>query len=61
MDTHKTEIVYETKLKEVRAALDALHEMIDDHLHDSKNLDIPVLDLIKGAIEIYENIMGEEE
>ena len=61
MNIDKLGIIYESKLKEVKAALNALHEMIDDHLHDSKNLDIPVLDLIKGAIETYENLMGEEE
>ena len=56
-----TDKVYESKLKEVQAALKALYEFVDDYIHDDKNLEIPALELIKVAIDFYENPMGEEE
>ena len=37
-----TDKVYESKLKEVQAALKALYEFVDDYIHDDKNTSLEI-------------------
>lgn len=50
----------EEKLKQVNILLNAIKGIIVDHLDDDYSLDIPAIDLIKGSIEVYEEMNDEE-